>query len=378
MRIGINTLALLNTTAGAERYAQNIINNLARIDKDNQYYLFLSKMNHQIYQIKQDNFKNIIYNFPAQNRLLRIFYEQFVLPREIKKYKIDILFSPTNVVPLKMKCASVVMVFDLHWFFFSHLFSKLRSFYMTKMIKNAIKKADVILTLSNSSKNDIIKLFNICTDKIKITPCSVFGDDNKRSLDGLSAFKEKKEPYILFVGQTHKRKNIISIIKAYFILKKDNNIPHKLLLVGRPGDAQKEVEKLVFELNLIEFVKIIGHTTDKQLADFYKNADLFVYPSLYEGFGIPVLEAMNFKVPVITSNMSSLPEVASQSAILVDPYKIDDLVSAILKVLQNKSLREKMIADGLKQVQKFSWAESAQITLEAFNQAYQKRSKNSR
>ncbi|MBI2252237.1 MAG: glycosyltransferase family 4 protein [Armatimonadetes bacterium] len=362
MKIAINTLALLDTMAGAERYTQNIIQSIAEIDQKNEYYLILSEINQKIYESDQFNFKKIVLKFPAQKRIERIFCEQVRIPLILSFKKIDLLFSPCNIAPYFLPCQSVVMIFDLHWFHFPDFFPKIKLYYLKKMLANSAKRARYVLTLSQSSKKDIINFLGIQEEKIKVTYCAQFSVNNK--------FKNNSTylnfPYILFVGQFHKRKNLPNLIRAYKYLKNKYQIPHKLVLVGRDGDGSKELKHVLKEVNLASDIILKGYVDDQTLADFYKRACVFVYPSLYEGFGIPILEAMQAKVPVVASSASSIPEVVGDAGILVNPYNIEDLAESIYKVIKDLNLKEYLIEKGTQQIKKFSWKNTAKITKEVF------------
>lgn len=376
MRIGIDTFALLDTMAGAERYTQNVIRALAQIDSRNKYYIFLTPKNEKYYRIEKENFENVIVNFSNQNRVKRILFEQFYLPNLLKKKNIDILFSPTNIAPAKVACHSVVMIFDLHWFksfpfikhktaLFEKLFDGFRKAYVKNMIKISAKRADIVLTLSSSSKDDIVNFLGISPDDIIVTYSGAFSENGNEILDE-KFIRILPEKYILFVGQLHKRKNVVRLIKAYNVLRECYDIKQKLLIVGRSGDGRREVYR---EFNLSPYKKdilILGYVEDCLVKKVYKKADVLVYPSLYEGFGIPVLEAMLLGTPVVTSKVSSLPEVGQDAAFYVDPESVESIADGIYEVLRNSDKRAGMIERGLARAEEFSWIKTACRIKEAF------------
>jgi len=362
IKIGINTLPLFDTIAGAERYTQNIIRSLARLDKDNEYILFLNRYNKNSYGVDQNNFKNIVCNFP-KNKLVRVLYEQLVLPKLAEREKVDILFSTCNIAPVSAKCALLTMMFDLHWLIYPQFFDGVKNFYLKKMLEATARRSAKILTLSESSKKDIVNIFNITPEKISITYCGS-ENVNLKNCRGEGPFAPI-DKYILFVGQFHKRKNIPTLIKAFELAKKRLNIPHKLYLVGRPGDDYENIVKLREKSACVGDIKIIGYILDKELALVYNNADIFIYPSLYEGFGLPVIEAMALGAPVIASNVSSIPEAGGDGALYFNPQNADELADKMEILIKDDAKRRELIAKGLKQAEKFTWDEVGRRTLKA-------------
>lgn len=363
MKIGINTLALLDSKAGAERYAENIIKNIAKIDRENEYFLYLTGINSSIYGVEQENFKKIIFKIPSNIRLLRVFWEQAILPLDARRKKLDLLFSPTNIAPVNLPCPSVVMIFDLHWFVFEELFDRKRLLYIKQMITRSAKNAEAVLTLSESSKRDIVKYLNVSEDKITVTYC---GAAERENTDGSSPLSFK---YILSVGQIHKRKNFCRLVEA-FKLVKERGLNYKLVIIGRPGDGTEELEKLIKDEGLKEDLIWLGYVEDKVLEQYYSHASLLVYPSLYEGFGLPPLEAMARGVPVIASRSSSIPEVIGKAGVLIDPENVNEMAESIIKVLTDEKLAKSLSENGLKQAEKFTWQECARRTLDVFQRVH--------
>jgi glycosyltransferase involved in cell wall biosynthesis len=288
-----------------------------------------------------------------------------ILPAEVKKHGIDLLYSPNNISPLVFNAKSALMIFDLHWFRFEKLFSFSKMAYIKNMITLSAKRADVILTLSESSKKDICGLLNIKPEKIFITYSGAFDSTDDHENDNIIK-QELPEKYILFIGQFHKRKNIPALIRAFNILKEKYDIKQDLVLVGRSGDddclINNEFKRSPFSGN----IKIIGYVNDNEIKRIYKKSDVFVYPSLYEGFGIPVLEAMLTDVPVVTSGVSSLPEVGQDAVCYVDPYSDKDIADGIFRVLSDDDYRKKMIIKGREVSGRFTWVNTAKSTIKAF------------
>jgi len=373
MRIAINTLPLLANKAGAERYTENILKYISKVDKDNEYSLILSKINKQYYEIKQNNFKNMVYKVNTRSRLLRIFGEQFYIPLITKRLNIDVFFSPCNIVPRFVSSPAVVMLFDLHWFIFPEIFNKLKLAYLKKSIGRSVQNSYKILTVSENSKKDIIEIFKIPEEKIKVIYVGldpIFkkeNDEDKRN--GVMSKYGINKKFILSVCQLHRRKNILRLVKAFSNLKEQEKINHKLVIVGGKGDGYSEIISFINE-KAINDILITGCIPDEDICLLYNAADLMVYPSLYEGFGMPVVEAMACGCPVVTSNVSSLPEVVGDAAVLVDPYSDENIADAIYSVISNKPPREGLIEKGFKRAKEFSWEKAAQETLKIFEEVY--------
>ncbi|MGK7930286.1 MAG: glycosyltransferase family 4 protein [Microcystaceae cyanobacterium] len=260
----------------------------------------------------------------------------------------------------------VMTIHDLTCFKYPNYATNIVKSYQSR-ITNCLKWTDLIITFADSTKQDIIKYLDFREDKIRVTPqasryspAMVYSPPIKPNLYNFN------EPYILFVSTLEPRKNIITLIEAFNYLKKIKKIEHNLVLVGKLGWKYQPILDKIAQSSYQQFIHHLDYLSDEAVAYFYQNAEVFVYPSYYEGFGLPILEAMTLGTPVITSNVSSLPEVAGDAAILVNPNKMLDLADAILEVINNSSLRDQLIDKGKKRSQHFSWQQTAQKTLEAY------------
>ena len=228
MKIAINTLPLLRNKAGAEQYTFNIINELAKIDKKNQYYIIVSSLNKDIYKINQDNFNLIQINTNTKNKIIRILLEQALLPLLLLFKNIDVLFSPCNIMPILSPCFNVTMIFDMHWFIESKKINKGRLFYIKNFIKLSAIRSNKVLTLSESSKKDIVKYTNIDEKKITVTPigktplCALKHSLKKDDWQDVKLKYKLDKKYILFIGQLLYRKNVDIVIKAMAGLTEDD------------------------------------------------------------------------------------------------------------------------------------------------------------
>ena len=369
MTIAINTLPLLDNQAGAERYTRNIINYLVRLNGDHQYHLILSRINQSLYRPNQGNFQQTVVDVNTRHKLLRILSEQIYLPRLLKRQGVNLLFSPCNIGPRFLSVPLVITLFDLHWLRFPELFSPLRLAYLRRALTWSARKAEAVLTISENSKKDLINLLSVPEEKITVTYVGL--DPLFREIPEKSELQELrrryglKDRFILSVGQLHKRKNIPGLLQAYQRLAAHSPLNVQLVLAGGEGDGAAEVREAVRQIGR-DRVVFTGCLPDEDLLRFYHAAECLVYPSFYEGFGLPVLEAMACGCPVITSNSSSLPEVAGGAALLIDPHRIETITEALVSLLANPVLSQSLIQKGLEQARKFTWEAAARRTLEVF------------
>ncbi|HEY9650559.1 MAG TPA: glycosyltransferase family 1 protein [Coleofasciculaceae cyanobacterium] len=243
----------------------------------------------------------------------------------------------------------------------------------TQRVKQSLKWTDVIITISESSKKDIINYLNIEPERIYVTPLasrydSAYLYNNKNIISqniNLSHY-DFTQPYILFVSTIEPRKNITTLIAAFNHLKQKYKIDHHLILIGQKGWRYEPIFSEIERSPWKEQIHHLNYLSDETVALFYSKADVFAYPSHYEGFGLPVLEAMTLGAPVVTSNTSSLPEVAGDAALLVDPNDSINLAEAILKIISDSQLRQELIQKGKERAALYSWERTAQETLQVY------------
>lgn len=369
MRIAIS-LVMDAAKSGGWQVMNNIINVLKKIDKKNEYILYVENTYNNDLGSLPNNFHIVRTSINANLPLLNILWHTFILPVRIMKDKVDILHLPSHSLSLLFKVKPTILtILDLTEYRLKNHYSKSRMLYRKVMLPISSKLADKIIAISEYTKEEIIRIFKIRPQKILV----VYNAANSRykPIDKAQCkeFLRKKYkigfPFILYVGQIqHPNKNIVRLLRAFSKIKSDFRVTHKLVLVGKSHPSANIVYQTVDELHLNKDVFFTGYIPDEDLPYFYNAASLFVYPSLYEGFGIPVTEAMACGCPVIASDTSSLPEVAGDAGILIDPNNIDEIAKAIIEVLNNSIKREEMIQKGFKQIKKFSWEDSAKKYIE--------------
>jgi glycosyltransferase involved in cell wall biosynthesis len=296
------------------------------------------------------------------------------------------MFFPYNSAALFSPCRSVVTIHDLHPYVIADRFSlvhgpdlqggRLRStvnkLYWKKMLIAACRRMDHIIAVSKSTKRDITDIFKIPAGSVSVVhegvDTSYFNvDSNGQDPDSFRKTYNLPQHYILCVG-THAYKNIEGAIRAFSIIRAKHNQEIHLVIAGKKSYLGRNIPELVSSLQLGPYVVFTDFFPDKDLKYLYQQAEMFLFPSFYEGFGLPVLEAFACGIPVVTSNKGSLPEVSGDAALLVDPSDPQDIAAAMLRLLRDGAFRKKLIQKGFKQVEKFSWAKAASGTLNVFQE----------
>ena len=279
-----------------------------------------------------------------------------------KNDKPDVFFSPTHYGPKFSPMQTAISIMDLSFLHFPSLFIKKDLYQLTNWTKASALKAKKIFTISDFSKSDIIKSYKVSEGKVVVTHLGIKPTLGTKVLNMTDLNKKFgiKGKYILFVGTLQPRKNITKLIEAFSKLKQ-NDI--SLVIVGKKGWLYDEILAAPTKYDVKERTKFLEFVSNEDLPSLYKNALCFVLPSLYEGFGLPVLEAMKFGCPVITSNVSSLPEAGGDAALYFDPENVDDISKKIEEIISDEKLRQDMIKKGYNQIKKFSWEKTAKETL---------------
>ncbi len=293
-------------------------------------------------------------------------WEQIVLPRSVKKENIDILWCPYNTAPIKVSCSTVVTVHDLIYMTAKlgaapSLYKKAGIIYRRCIVPIAVKKAKRIMTISQYAKNEICNRFPQERNKIDVVYNSTEINKDKLNQAEEKEFFNKmgiEENYLLGFGSCERRKNSLGLIKAYESLSDNLKNKYQLVLFGFRDYENSDDYRYIVEHKLHNIV-ILGYISEREKASLYSNCRMFVFPTFSEGFGIPILEAFSYNAPVITSNVTAIPEVAGDAAIFIDPNNISQITSAINELLTNSYQAEAMKAKGKAQLQKFDWKKSS-------------------
>ncbi|CAN5194046.1 glycosyltransferase family 1 protein [soil metagenome] len=297
-------------------------------------------------------------------------WTQFALPVNLflKKPRPSVFFTPSHYAPRFSPVPTVISLMDLSYIHFPELFTKKDLYQLKNWTAYSVKKAQRIFTISNASKNDIIKVYHIAEDKIDVLypgiKTTMHLEPHIYPMNELQSKYGIGKEYILFVGTLQPRKNIKRLIEAFSqIVKQKEHVNLQLVIVGKKGWQYEEIIAAPALYEVSSSVKFLDFVEDADLALLYSHAICYVLPSLYEGFGLPVLEAMKHDCPVITSNVSSLPEAGGDAALYVNPTDTKDIAKKIAMLVTDKDLRKELIQKGRKQVEKFSWEKTAQKAL---------------
>lgn len=365
MKIAFNLLPYLpGKHGGAEIYISNIIEEMSRIeDSNHEFVLFINKNARGKYG--RNKIREVIVPWGEKSRVFRIIAEQFILPFYLRKYRVHITIS-NYVIPVLSKLIGggkqISIIHDMQYKVMPQMFEKSKLLYWRLFIPITLKFSYRVGTVSEFSRSELIRFFPKIKDKTFVTVEGV-----RASLSENSNSNNRRENFILSVLSFGKHKNLSKLIDA-FILLADKEPTAKLKLVGdvRNEFDKKEKEKLLERIkfnNLQDNVEFMGYVSDEKLQELYSTCGLYVFPSLYEGFGLPVVEAQLNRAPVVCSNVASLPEIGGDAAVYFDPNSSDDIKQKMLMVMKNNDLKEELVQKGLVNIQKYTWKKAANQVL---------------
>jgi glycosyltransferase involved in cell wall biosynthesis len=384
MKIGIDARVLMDKRySGVSEYAANLLSALLKLDRKNEYRLFYNSFKPPFCQLekwRQSNSCLIRTRYP--NKIFNYFLQKiFKFPKLDKILKeVDIFFAPHfNFIRLSSKTKLVMTVHDVSFLRCPEFFSWRKNFWHRALgIKKLLRRADKIVAVSKNTKDDLIEILSLPKEKIEViysgNNYSTLPYRNKIEAEKFLQEKTIKPGFILFLGNIEPRKNISGLIEAYDNLreKRPDLAKIQLVIAGGIGWKHKKIFSAWRRSNYWKDIKFLGYIKEEEKIFLYQNAGVFVYPSFYEGFGFPPLEAMSFSVPVVSSNVSSLPEILEDSALLVDPYKSEEIEEAIILAITNKDLRDSLVFRGKKRAAEFFWEETAKSYLRLFESLYNK------
>ncbi|MBI5207758.1 MAG: glycosyltransferase family 4 protein [Candidatus Firestonebacteria bacterium] len=368
MKIGINAITINKHKTGIGTYTYELLKHLLEIDKKNEYIVFLPE--DSTMDFHAENLKLVYIKANINKPLLQLLWENVYLPGLIKKKNIDIFFSPSFVLPFfSFKSKSVITVHDLAYIIFPETKSFLFGKYIRFIVPRSVRKADRIICDSKSTQDDLIKYYKTSGEKSIVIHLGCNLSVNTFDSSLIFKFREKyelKNNYIVYIGNDDPRKNLSRLIQSFKLLKeKPSGRDMQLVLIGKRRKEEK-LTLMVKQLGIEHDVKFIDYLKENELNLAYAGAKLLVYPSIYEGFGLPILEAMACGIPVLTSNISSMPEIADDAAVFVNPYDVENICMGMESILKDNKLREALIDKGFQRIKKFSWLQTAEKTLEVF------------
>lgn len=371
MRIGIDATALPSRLFGAGNYIVNLIEALLRVDPVNEYVVFTKPTHASFFEAGKGC---QVISVPLVSRVQRIAWEQVALPSLLRRYKLNVLHSPHYTVPFAPGFTSVATFHDMTFFLYPevHLFYK-RLFFRT-MIRLAIWRTNAVIAISQSTRDDLTRLLNPPLNKIYTIPYGIAGFFHPEADSHVLAKRREynlPEKFILYVGNLEPRKNLATLVHCFSNLVQ-RGLPHYLVLAGSHGWMDTDILATIEQLGIKSRVCFPGYIPQHDLPAVYTAAALFIYPSFYEGFGLPLLEAMACGVPVITSNVSSMPEVVGDAGIIVDPHNVDKLTDSAFRVLTNRELHDELRNKGLERAKSFSWEQTAKETIAVYEKTFSK------
>jgi glycosyltransferase involved in cell wall biosynthesis len=365
MHIGIDARLVYYTRAGIGQYTLRLTQALASTFKEDRFTLLQDRRNSQPL-VSAPNIAVARSLIPSHHRL-----EQVLLPWEVNRLRVDVFHSPDFIPPLRAKGPFVITIHDLAFLIYPHFLTRESARYYGQ-IDRAVRRADRIIAVSQSTKNDLVRMLG--TREEKVTVIYEAADPMFKPLDRTAALRHVQalfdlpDEFILFVSTIEPRKNVVGLLRAYHRLRNVYKLTPGLVLAGAPGWLYEEVHAEVERLRLQSHCFFLGRVSAHDLLQLYNAARCLVHPAFYEGFGLPPLEAMACGTPVIVSNVSSLPEVVGDAALLVNPQNDEEITVALWRLLSSPELWQELQAKGLRRAAAFSWRVAAEMTMEVYRQ----------
>ena len=366
MRVAIDARKLHDFGIGT--YIRNLLRQLARIDRQTDYVLLSGAQDMDVASQLGPNFRAVLE--PSPNYSLR---EQLHVPWVLRRERPDVFHAPHYVLPPAVLCRSVVTIHDcIHLMFPQYLPNKMAYAYARASMWAAVKRSDRILTVSEASKRDILHFFNVAPEKIVVVYNAI--DDHfwlTPPDEEVARVRERYQldhQFVLYVGNIKPHKNLVRLIESFAELRRTGFEELKLLIIGDEISKLPSLRRAVHGHKLHKHVRFLGYVSDDTLRVLYRLAALFAFPSLYEGFGLPPLEAMASGTPVVASHQSSLPEVTGDAAVLVDPYDVASIVDGMRRVLSDPTLAADLRRRGPERAREFSWSRSVAQTRTVYEQ----------
>ncbi len=364
MIIAVNTRLLLeHRMEGIARFNYEILKRMVINHPEDKFYFFFDRPFSTKFLFADNIIPKILYP-PTRHPLLMIVWMEIMLKRELKKLKPDVFFSGDTYMPLNPDVPTVLVSHDLAFLHCTNNVDFFNKKYYHYFFPKFHKNADRLIAVSNFTKNDIVDKYGINPKKIEIVHNAANGHFRPISMESKQKIRKKLtngNPYFVYLGSIHPRKNIVNLIKAFNLFKSDTNNNYHLAIIGRPAWKTEEYYKTLEASPYRNFI-VTKQLKREELPEVIGSADAMFYVSLFEGFGIPILEGFEAGIPVVTSNTSSMPEVAGDAAILVDPRSPDSISKAMKNLSKNENLRQSLVKKGFERLRHFSWNKSASKT----------------
>jgi glycosyltransferase involved in cell wall biosynthesis len=369
LRIGIDARSLEEEKGtGVKRYLENILKEFIKIAPANDYVLYFQNKEPLIDFLESPCIIKKLVKMPSFFPPKGVLWEQFCLPFELLRNKVDVLFSPSYSMPFFSPVRTVVTIHDITYEVSPEWFHPKERLKMQKTTRIAARRANMIIADSESTRRDIIRYYKVAPEKVKVIYLG--HDPNFKSIRSKSDIKHKhgvKKKLVLYVGSIFSRRNIPVLIRSFEKVSRETKNCQLMLIGEDRAYPPFNLNELIESLNLKDKIIRLDYVPEEDLVFLYNAADVFVYPSSYEGFGLPVLEAMTCGTPIVTSNFSSLPEIVADAGLLVDPTNTEELKEALLKILSDKEVAKTLSKRGKERAELFTWKKTAEKTLQVFN-----------
>ncbi len=376
MKIAITTFGADGGKSGISQYLINLIREFSGLRNGHSFDLLLYKSERDIFMPSGNSMEPLYVDERLRSPVVNIAWHQTALPRWCKKRNSDVLFLPAGNrrVPISAPCPMVGTVHDFSSIHVQGKYDPARMFYIKKLLPLFVRRLSKVITVSENSKKDIVEYAGVPESRVRVIYNGInrrvyFPRDKEAAGLQMSAKYHFRLPYLVYVSRLeHPGKNHVRLIRAFAQLKEKEKISHQLVLAGSDWNGSEEIRRAAAGSSASADIVFTGFMPSADLPDLYCGADFFMFPSLYEGFGIPIIEAMACKVPVACSNVSSMPEVAAQAALLFDPYNEESMEDAMRKFVTDEKMRESYGQKGLERSKAFDWAISAAETLEVMRE----------
>lgn len=368
MRIGVNTrLFLKGKLEGIGWFMHETLKRMVANHPEHEFYFFFDRPYDESF-VFAPNVTPVVLSPQARHPVLYYIWFEWSIARALKKNKIDVFLSPDNYASLRTKVPTCLVVHDLAFEHYPTFVSKVHLMHYKRYVPKFVHKAKRIVAVSDFTKQDIVNLYGVAPDKIDIVYNGAHELYQPLGYEEKQAIREKYtdgKQFFLFTGSLHPRKNVINLLKAFVKFKRRQKSPMKLVIVGRIAWLAKEIEEAKAKMPYKEEVIWLGYVDLEELVKITASAYAMVYPSLFEGFGIPILESLKTGVPAIASDTSSMPEVLGDAGILVNPEEVESIAAAMEKMYKEETLRNRFIQEAAVQSSKFSWDRSAELLYES-------------